>query len=158
MTSHDSPSVLVVHAPGPFCDGLVRSLEKTGYAVAVVGTVPAGLEAFELGPVSAVIAQEELGARTGSWMLEWMAVLRPDTVTLLLTTKAVAPADRKIDDVVHLPVPPPAVVSRLARALRDRGRKQARQPTPTPTPIDREDVWDAAAIPRAVATDDPVEI
>lgn len=145
MTSNDPTSILVVHRPGAFRDALVASLEKTEYVVGVAESASSGLEAFEQRAWSAVLAQESLAPRTGSWMLEWMKVLRPDTVTLLLATKTDVVDDRKSDEVVRLPVPPPAVVSRLARTLRDHGCA-ARQPTPTPTAQAREAFWAATEL------------
>jgi DNA-binding response OmpR family regulator len=141
MTTDDRPRVLVVHAPSAFRDALVASLQKTEYVVELVGTVPEGLQAYERTGWAAVIAGEDLGPRSGGWMLEWMKVLRPDVVTVLLATKLDGGTERKLDVVVQLPVPPAAVVTRLARTLRDNGRELARQPTPTPAAMDHDLVW-----------------
>lgn len=141
MSTADRPRVLVVHEPSAFRDALVASLQKTDYVVELVASVPEGLEAFERTGWAAVIASENLGPRSGGWMLEWMKVLRPEVVTVLLAAKIEATTERKLDVIVQLPVPPAAVVTRLARALRANGRELARQPTPTPAAMDHDLVW-----------------
>ena len=148
MTTDERPRVLVVHAPSAFRDALVASLQKTDYVVELVASVPEGLQAYERTGWAAVIASEELGPRSGTWMLEWMKVLRPDVITVLLVPKLDRAEERKLDVIVQLPVPPAAVVTRLARTLRDSGRVLARQPTPTPAAMDHDLVWGPRAIVR----------
>ena len=149
MTTDDRPRVLVVHEPGAFRDALVASLEKTDYVVELVASVPEGLQTFERTGWAAVLAAEQLGARSGTWMLEWMKVLRPEVVTLLLTAKVDRSRKHQLDVVVQLPVPPAAVVTRLAQTLRANGRELARQPTPTPAAMDHDLVWGRAPLRRA---------
>jgi DNA-binding response OmpR family regulator len=103
-------------APSRFCDALAEALAASEFLVRSAPDVPTALEAFDEDKFAAVVAQAQLGARSGMWLLEWLKVLQPTTFTTLLSARSDVErrAHHKIDLVLRAPLPPGAIVGRLA--------------------------------------------
>jgi DNA-binding response OmpR family regulator len=108
----------------------VAEVEAAEFRVRVADTVPAALEAFERENAAAVIAQAQMGTRSGVWLLEWTKVLQPTTFTVLLSLDSQLESGN-VDLTLRLPLPPSAIVGRLGALAPEckRWEPAAKRPT-----------------------------
>ena len=142
------PLVMIAARASRFRDALADCLDAADFAVMVVDSVPAALEALEAEVVAALVAEVELKHRSGIWLLEWSKVLRPTTFTALLCAEAhSAEAVEKVDLILRTPLPPMAIVSRL-RVVRPTRRASANADTrPLPAQGAAHRVRDTREVP-----------